>query len=83
MDSLAAAVASQMDRARADLTELVAFPSVFDPAGGGTPVGDAAAEWVAGAFREAGIDPTPQEVDHYRELAEEVPPWSEPADEGP
>ncbi|WP_309111528.1 hypothetical protein [Saccharothrix sp.] len=27
---------------------------------------------------EAGVDPTPQEVDHYRELAEEVPPWSEP-----
>ncbi|NUT91748.1 MAG: hypothetical protein HOY78_06925 [Saccharothrix sp.] len=32
---------------------------------------------------EAGVDPTPQEVDHYRELAEEVPPWSEPDDEGP
>lgn len=55
MDSLAAAVASQMDRARADLTELIAFPSVFDPAAGGTPVGDAAGEWVAAAFREAGI----------------------------
>ncbi|GAA0252425.1 hypothetical protein GCM10010492_61200 [Saccharothrix mutabilis subsp. mutabilis] len=27
---------------------------------------------------EAGVDPTPQEVDHYLELAEEVPPWSDP-----
>jgi hypothetical protein len=25
---------------------------------------------------QAGVDPTPQEVDEYRELAEEVPPWS-------
>ncbi|MEJ2858808.1 MULTISPECIES: hypothetical protein [unclassified Saccharothrix] len=32
---------------------------------------------------EAGVDPTPQEVDHYRELAEEVPPWSEPAEDDP
>jgi acetylornithine deacetylase/succinyl-diaminopimelate desuccinylase-like protein len=55
MDSLAAAVASQMDRARTDLTELVAFPSVFDPAVGRSPVGDAAAEWVAAAFGDAGI----------------------------
>ncbi|GHF49553.1 hypothetical protein FHX82_003757 [Amycolatopsis bartoniae] len=29
---------------------------------------------------EAGIDPTPQEVDQYLELAEEQPPWSGPAD---
>lgn len=55
MDSLAAAVASQMDRARADLTELVAFPSVFDPAAGPSAQGDAAGEWVAAAFRDAGI----------------------------
>ncbi|SFW84675.1 hypothetical protein [Amycolatopsis australiensis] len=27
---------------------------------------------------EAGIDPTPQEVDEYRELAENNPPWSSP-----
>jgi hypothetical protein len=27
---------------------------------------------------DAGIDPTPQEVDQYLELAEEVPPWSAP-----
>jgi hypothetical protein len=27
---------------------------------------------------DAGVDPTPQEVDRYLELAEEVPPWSEP-----
>ncbi|WNV87427.1 hypothetical protein [Umezawaea sp. Da 62-37] len=27
---------------------------------------------------EAGIDPTPQEVDRYLEIAEEVPPWSGP-----
>ncbi|MBB5958591.1 hypothetical protein FHS29_005199 [Saccharothrix tamanrassetensis] len=27
---------------------------------------------------DAGIDPTPQEVDQYLELAEEVPPWSNP-----
>jgi len=25
---------------------------------------------------DVGVDPTPQEVDRYRELAEEVPPWS-------
>jgi acetylornithine deacetylase/succinyl-diaminopimelate desuccinylase-like protein len=55
MDSLAAAVAAQMDRARAELSELVAFPSVFDPAAGSTPVGDAAGDWVAAAFRDAGI----------------------------
>lgn len=55
MDSLAAAVASQMDRARADLSELIAFPSVFDPGAGPTPQGDAAAAWVARAFQEAGI----------------------------
>jgi hypothetical protein len=27
---------------------------------------------------EAGVDPTPQEVDQYLELAEEQPPWSDP-----
>ncbi|MFI9817804.1 hypothetical protein [Saccharothrix variisporea] len=32
---------------------------------------------------EVGVDPTPQEVDHYRELAEEVPPWSESDGEEP
>ncbi len=55
MQSLAAAVASQMDRVRADLAQLIAFPSVFDPAAGSTPAGDAAAAWVAQAFCEAGI----------------------------
>ncbi|NUT92429.1 MAG: hypothetical protein HOY78_10400 [Saccharothrix sp.] len=44
---------------------------------------DAHAEDPEEFAEEAGIDPTPQEVDHYRELAEEVPPWSEPADEEP
>jgi hypothetical protein len=28
---------------------------------------------------DAGIDPTPQEVDQYLELADEVPPWSDPS----
>jgi hypothetical protein len=28
---------------------------------------------------EAGTDPTPQEVDEYRELAEKQPPWSAPS----
>lgn len=55
MDSLAAAVASHMDRARADLAELVTFPSVFGPGGERQPACDAAAEWVAGAFVAAGI----------------------------
>jgi hypothetical protein len=26
----------------------------------------------------AGLDPTPQEVDEYRKLAERNPPWSSP-----
>jgi hypothetical protein len=26
----------------------------------------------------AGVDPTPQEVDEYVELAHKQPPWSEP-----
>jgi len=55
MDSLSAAVATQMDRARTELTELVAFPSVFDPAAAPDPTCDAAAEWVARAFADAGI----------------------------
>lgn len=29
---------------------------------------------------EAGVDPTPQQVDEYLELAEEQPPWSNPSD---
>jgi hypothetical protein len=28
---------------------------------------------------EAGTDPTPQEVDEYRELASKQPPWSAPS----
>lgn len=28
----------------------------------------------------AGIDPSPQDVDHYLELADEQPPWSNPAE---
>ncbi|MBW4718775.1 hypothetical protein [Saccharothrix obliqua] len=31
----------------------------------------------------AGVDPTPQEVDQYVELADENPPWSGPGDDGP
>ncbi|RKT53865.1 hypothetical protein [Saccharothrix australiensis] len=30
---------------------------------------------------DVGVDPTPQEVDRYRELADEVPPWSGAEDE--
>src|SRR4051794_15819202 len=51
----AGAVASQMPRARADLAELIAFPSVFDPATAPVPACDAAAAWVADAFVAAGI----------------------------
>ena len=55
MDPLADAVASLMDRARTDLSALVALPSVFDPQAGPTSVGDTAAAWVADAFVAAGI----------------------------
>jgi acetylornithine deacetylase/succinyl-diaminopimelate desuccinylase-like protein len=55
MDSLAAAVGAQMGRARAELTELIAFPSVFEPAAAPVAACDAAAEWVARAFADAGV----------------------------
>jgi hypothetical protein len=55
MDSLAAAVGAQMGRARAELTELIAFPSVFEPAAAPVAACDAAADWVARAFVDAGV----------------------------
>jgi acetylornithine deacetylase/succinyl-diaminopimelate desuccinylase-like protein len=56
MDSLAAAVGAQMARARAELSELIAFPSVFEPASAPVAACDAAAAWVARAFVDAGVD---------------------------
>jgi len=55
MDPLAAAIGAQMQRARAELTELIAFPSIFEPGGAPVAACDAAAEWVASAFVEAGV----------------------------
>ncbi|MGW0670255.1 M20/M25/M40 family metallo-hydrolase [Streptomyces sp. NPDC002746] len=45
-------IASLMPRAKAELTELVAFQSVADPAVYPRSECDAAAEWVAGALRD-------------------------------
>lgn len=55
-DHLCSAVHALMGRAREDLAELVAFPSVADP---GAPPPEAcvqAAEWVVGAFAAEGLD---------------------------
>ncbi|WP_327299077.1 dipeptidase [Streptomyces sp. NBC_01197] len=52
---IAEAVASLMPRARAELTELVAFQSVADPAVFPRSECEAAADWVAGALRAEGF----------------------------
>ncbi|MFH9421952.1 dipeptidase [Streptomyces sp. NPDC017529] len=52
---LAQTVASLQPRARAELTELVAFRSVADPAQFPRSECEAAAEWVAGALRAEGF----------------------------
>jgi acetylornithine deacetylase/succinyl-diaminopimelate desuccinylase-like protein len=52
---LAARIAQLMPRARTDLAELVAFPSVADPRQIPPEVCRSAAEWVAAAFAEAGL----------------------------
>lgn len=49
-------VASLMDRARADLAELVAHPSVHDSPEFGAEPNRASAQWVAEAFGAAGIE---------------------------
>ncbi|NUP61340.1 MAG: M20/M25/M40 family metallo-hydrolase, partial [Nonomuraea sp.] len=55
MTELAAAVAGLMDRARQDLAELVAIPSVADPRQYPPEECRRAARWVAAAFTEAGL----------------------------
>ncbi|MEV4558278.1 dipeptidase [Kitasatospora sp. NPDC049285] len=52
---LAARIASLMPRAKADLTELVAIPSVADPRQYPPEKCREAAEWVAAAFTDAGL----------------------------
>ncbi|MFG3229453.1 dipeptidase [Kitasatospora sp. NPDC048194] len=52
---LADAVRSLMDRARTDLAELVAFPSVADPRQFPVEVCEKAARWVADAFAAEGL----------------------------
>ena len=52
---LAARIAGLMPRARADLAELVAIPSVADPRQYPPQDCQRAAEWVAAAFAEAGL----------------------------
>lgn len=52
---LAATVAALQPRALAELAELVAFPSVADPAQFPRSGCEAAAEWVAGALRAEGL----------------------------
>ncbi len=54
-DDLGAAVAGLMDRARADLAELVAIPSVADPRQYPPEECARAARWVADAFTGAGL----------------------------
>ena len=54
-DGLAARIAALMPRAKADLAELVAIPSVADPRQYPPERCREAAEWVAAAFTEAGL----------------------------
>ncbi|MFD9130514.1 dipeptidase [Kitasatospora sp. NPDC059571] len=54
-DDLAARISALMTRARADLAELVAIPSVADPRQYPPEKCREAAEWVAAAFTEAGL----------------------------
>ncbi|MEO3972652.1 dipeptidase [Streptomyces sp. CAU 1734] len=53
--ALAGRIAGLMDRARADLTELVAIPSVADPRQYPPEECERAARWVADAFTGAGL----------------------------
>lgn len=54
--SLRDTVADLMERARSDLAELVAHPSVHDSPEFGPEPNTASAAWVAKAFAEAGVD---------------------------
>lgn len=54
-DGLTARIAALMPRAKADLTELVAIPSVADPRQYPPEECRKAAQWVADAFAEAGL----------------------------
>lgn len=54
-DELAARIAGLMPRAQADLTELVSIPSVADPRQYPPQECHRAAQWVADAFTEAGL----------------------------
>ncbi|MFE2822573.1 dipeptidase [Streptomyces sp. NPDC059271] len=55
MSELAQRIAGLMDRAKADLTELVSIPSVADPRQYPPEECHRAARWVADAFTEAGL----------------------------
>ncbi|MCH0542762.1 dipeptidase [Streptomyces sp. MUM 203J] len=55
VEPIAATVASLMPRAKAELTELVAFPSVADPAQFPRSACEGAAEWVAAALHAEGF----------------------------
>ncbi|OIJ64368.1 dipeptidase [Streptomyces mangrovisoli] len=55
MPELASRIAALMDRAKADLAELVAIPSVADPRQYPPEECDKAAHWLVGAFTEAGL----------------------------
>lgn len=55
MTELASRIAALMPRAQADLTELVAIPSVADPRQYPPEECHKAAQWVADAFTEAGL----------------------------
>ncbi|MBO1419568.1 dipeptidase, partial [Streptomyces sp. FH025] len=54
-DELARRIAELMPRAKADLAELVALPSVADPRQYPPEKCREAAEWVAAAFTETGL----------------------------
>ncbi|MEV3966351.1 dipeptidase, partial [Nocardia sp. NPDC050193] len=54
-DGLGARIASLMPRAKTDLTELVAVPSVADPRQYPPEECARAARWVADAFTDAGL----------------------------
>ena len=55
VDSIRARVHDLMPQARSDLAEMVAFKSVYDPAGEPPPDCDEMVEWLITAFTEVGV----------------------------
>ena len=80
-EDLAARVAASMPQAKADLAELVAIPSVADPRQYPPERCREAAEWVAKAFGEAGVQDTRLELTadgSYAVLGHRPPPPGAP-----